>query len=182
MTDPAAVAACREDADPAAQQALKTALRLLQRRQLAARELQTRLGDRGHAPSACAAAVAACQGFGYVNDTELAAALLRKAQHDGRGRRWLQRKLQQRQLEGAAAAAALAQLHAEPNAAQTAARAALQRRFGRCPLPAERQARQRLQQRMLRFLLGRGFDGAAGWAALQAFDPTADAEPEELPC
>jgi regulatory protein len=153
---------------PPGQTAQSTALRLLQRRPLSANELRARLGIKGHDPQATEAAVEAMQGFGYVNDPQFAAQFASQAQRAGRGPRWVQQRLSRRLIDAELAESAIAAAFADPAAVCAKAVDLLRRRFfSRAAPDADRQAAQRLQQRALRFLLGRGFNFDSAIRALR---------------
>ncbi len=160
-------------------------LHLLQRRSLSAAELQQRLEARDYDAAEVACALRDMQRLRYVDDDALAENLARSAQTSGRGPRWAARKLKQRLLPTAAAEAALAAAFADPAQSCATATDLLRRRFYRDGPPQTKLLRARLQQRALRFLLGRGFTGRDAYAALQraaAAEPGDDADEEILPC
>ncbi len=165
----------RRGPPPAADTATAAALRLLTRRALSTAELASRLQARGYDAATAAAAVAAMQRYGYVNDLALAQACAADAERSGRGPAWVQQKLQQRQVHRDTAAAAAATTYADAAAATARALSLLRRRLARRPAPAEAAAARAHWQRALRFLLRRGFSFASAQAAVRQLGDDANA-------
>ncbi len=139
--------------------------RLLDRRLHGRAELERKLRHRGHDPAAVAAVLDRFAAEGLVDDRRLAEAWCRDTLRDRPvGRRYLAAALRRRGLAAAVVTAAVdAVLPADAEPA-VAARALARWRRRQRPQPP-----QRLRQRALRYLLGRGFAPAAARRALDAF-------------
>lgn len=142
--------------DPA--QARERALRLLARREHSARELTSKLRQRGAEPEIAEAAVARLEDSGIQSDQRYTEARVRQRAGQGYGPLRIRAELAQAGIDREAAETAL-QEQAADWAAQ--ARALVQRRF-----PKAGEDRNEAL-RAWRWLAGRGFDGGAIRAALR---------------
>ena len=140
--------------------AKQTAMRLLGRRALSCVELTAKLTERGYKVEAVAAATAAMQNYGYLDDATLAANTAAAAHRKGRGPLWIKRTLQRRGV-----AESLAQRAAVVDAEESvvAARALVVKRFAKV-MPLDGRGRERAY----RFLCGRGFTASCARTALGA--------------
>jgi len=160
----------------------ETALRMLARRALSARELSTRLVRRGFSPRQAAAEVRRLLGAGLVNDTALAESLAQAEVRRGRGRRAVVATLRRRGLTAAVARARELVPEEEERAGLARALTAASRRY-----PGWRQLPER-RRKVVRYLLARGFDPRLVREAVAArrgdADDAVDVEPtaaEDLP-
>lgn len=156
-----------DDVDPERVEALECALartraRLFVVRSLSARaqsvaEIRTKLEQREVPPEIAAEAIDLAAGYGYLDDSALAAQLARGHRTRGYGRRRAEQALRTRGIPAGLAETALAEAYAGDETAE--ALAALGRRsFG------EGDAARR---RAAAFLARRGFSPASAWAAVR---------------
>ncbi len=155
----------------------ESALRMLSRRALSAREVAERLRRRGFAATAVAAEVRRLEAAGLVDEATLAAALAAGELRRGRGRRAVAAALRRRRLRGEAVRAGEASVTDEEERTSLArALAAAGRRY-----PGWQRLGDR-RQKVVRYLLARGFGSrlvreAVAAARRGGADDAADVEP-----
>lgn len=149
---------------------------MLTRRALSARELGDRLRGKGFAPAEVRAEVRRLRRADLLDDRRLAATIVRQQLLKGRGRRHLVLELRRRGVSPAVVAGALADLPAEEEDAALVATLSRARR--RYPGPLGSGA---VRQKVMRYLLSRGFAAGAVRAAVKevAAEEAADALPED---
>lgn len=149
-----------ENADKPLPDAYAKALSLLVRREHSARELKSKLAQRGLDPDEANAAVEKLQAKDFQNDTRFAELLIRTRLEGGYGARWIIAELR---THGVSEACARELIEAsQPDWFELAQRQ-LRRRYGsRSPKNIAERAKQH------GFLLRRGFEGGTAKLAVQA--------------
>lgn len=135
--------------------AFRTALRSLERRPFAGRDLSRRLVLKGHSPEAAAAAVVRCEGVGLIDDARFTLHYVETRAARGRGPLRLRRDLAMLGVGRAIVDRTLAEAFGPDLAFAPQAEALAQRRLGQLkglPHPVRR-------RRLLAFLARRGFSG-----------------------
>lgn len=151
--DPAGLAALAGAADEEA--AFRAALRHLERRAFAARDLARRLGRRGHGPEAVGAATRRLAELGLLDDATFARQYVESRAARGRGPARLRRDLRALGVEDAVAESAIAAHWPDGPDVAAAVRRLAERRarqLGALPRPV-------LRRRLLAYLGRRGYAG-----------------------
>ena len=122
---------------------------MLARREHSRRELERKLGQRGHPPDLIEAVIDGLAGAGMQSDTRFAESFVRSAVARGQGPLKLRARLRERGVDDAIASAAIER---EVDDWRTLAHAAVNKRFGSAR-PVDRMD----WAKRARFLAGRGF-------------------------
>lgn len=136
--------------------AFRTALRVLERRPFAARDLSRRLVLKGHPPEAAAAAVVRAERHGLVDDAKFSAHYVETRARRGRGPLRLRRDLAMLGVARGIVDRALVEAFGADGADAPQAEVLAQKRLAQLkglPRPVQR-------RRLLAFLARRGFGGA----------------------
>ena len=129
------------------------ALRVLSARLMSCAELRAKLMTKGLSDARAELAVIWARERRYVDDAEVAAALVRRALREGRGGRWLEAQGRKRLLSDALIREAQGALASDDEPQVARATALLERRFPDLD-PTGRALRRRAEN----FLLRRGYD------------------------
>jgi regulatory protein len=144
-----------------------TALRMLARRELSEAQLRQRLARRQHTPEAIDAAVARLIADRSLDDTRVAGAIARSETHlKKRGRLRVRRTIEAAGISPAIARQTLDEVFESIDADALLSAALARRLRGR-----ERPADQREFERLVRYLVGQGFDVDQVLARLASLRP-----------
>lgn len=153
-----------------AKQCLDAALRLLGRKRYSRRQLMGELSTCGFAAAQIQSAIAKCQQWGYLNDTELALALIRQLQRKGFGPGYIRRTLNARELDPQAIEAAAQEMCSENNELEHC-RWVLRRKAKTLVFCKDSLA---ARSKLYRFLFRRGFSSGVIYRVLQEFFESPD--------